>query len=452
MTTSFKAPSILALALLGAFKSRQSRPLCKLYNFIGFARYIFMPSATTSSMEELLKTKVDFKLPEPGNIIEGPVISLYKNKILIDIDGFATGMISGREAKDSSDTAKGLKVGDVISAYVIEGENDEGYIVLSLRKANQEKTWKKFLDAYEKQEVITVKTNEANKGGLLLEIDGIKGFIPVSQLAPMHYPRVNDADSNQIFQRLQALVGLEFMVKIINIDKDNGKLILSEKAAMEEQRKSSLTKLKIGSKVIGTVSGIVKFGIFVAFDGLEGLVHISEIAWGHVKNPGDYGKLGQKVEVMVIGVDGDKISLSMKRLVADPWLEASKMFKIGSIVEGEVNRLTPFGAFVKLNEEINGLIHITEITAETIKDPSELLKLGDKVKAKVIAVEPEEHRVGLSIKALTEPAKEVKEEPAAEKSEEVAEEKPAKKKKVAKAEDQTEMELDEDQPKKSKKK
>jgi small subunit ribosomal protein S1 len=450
LTTVSKAPSILALALLGAFKSRQSRPLCKLYHFIGFARYIFMPSATTSSMEELLKTKADFKLPEPGTLVEGPVISMFKNRILIDIDGIATGMISGREAKDSTDTAKGLKIGDTVSAYVIEGENDEGYIVLSLRKANQEKTWKKFLDAYEKQEVITVKASEANKGGLLLEIDGIKGFIPVSQLAPMHYPRVNDADSNQIFQRLQALVGLQFMVKIINIDKENGKLILSEKAAMEEQRKVSLGKLKVGSKVTGTISGIVKFGIFVAFDGLEGLVHISEIAWGHVKNPGDYGRLGQKVEVMVIGVDGDKISLSMKRLVADPWLEAAKMFKIGSVVEGEVNRLTPFGAFVKLNEEINGLIHITEITGETIKDPSEVLKIGDKVKAKVIAVEPEEHRVGLSIKALTEPAPVVEEE----ETEEESEKKPAKKKKAAKSdEDQTEMELEEEAaPKKPRKK
>lgn len=397
----------------------------------------------TDLMGQLLAKMADIKLPEPGSLVDGSVVSIYKNKILVDINGFAIGIITGREAKDSDDTIKTVKVGDPISAYVIEGENDEGYIILSLRKANQEKTWKRFINAYEKQEVVTVKANEANKGGLLLEIDGIKGFIPVSQLAPMHYPRVNDADANQILQRLQALTGLNFLVKIISIDKENGKLILSEKAAMEEQRRLSLGKLKIGSVVKGTISGIVKFGIFVAFEGLEGLVHISEIAWGHVKNPADYGKLGDKVDIMVIGVDGDKISLSMKRLIADPWLEAAKMFEIGSVVEGEVNRLTPFGAFVKLSDEINGLIHITEIPGgENMKDPSEALKVGQKIKAKVIAVEPEEHRVGLSIKALTEePKKKIKkivkkdEEEVEDKDADDSEEgkKEAKAKKAAKA-------------------
>ncbi len=399
-------------------------------------------TTAVNPMEDLLKNLPDIKVPEPGHLVDGKVVAMHKkNKIIVDIDGIATGMISGREAKDSEDTIKNLKVGDVVSAYVIEGENEEGYILLSLRKANQEKTWKRFNDAYEKQEVITVKAHEANKGGLLLDVDGIKGFIPVSQLAPMHYPRVNDADANMILQRLQELVGLKFMVKIINIDKENGKLILSEKAAMEEQRKQSLSKLKVGDKVTGKISGIVKFGIFVAFEGLEGLVHISEIAWGHVKNPGDYGKLGDKVEVMVIGLEGDKISLSMKRLTMDPWLEAAKVYKIGSVVEGEVNRLTPFGAFVKLSDEINGLIHVTEIPGE-VKDPSDAMKIGDKVKAKVIAVEPEEHRVGLSIKALTEKAKE---EPK-EEAEEVEEKEKAPKKKAAAAKEEKE-----EAPKKAKK-
>lgn len=344
----------------------------------------------------------ELELPKPGSLVEGHVINVYKNNVLVDINGFLTGIITGKEAKDSDDTVKSLKPGDEISAYVIDEENEDGYIVLSLRKATQEKTWKGFLDAYENQKVIGVKANEANKGGLLLDINGIKGFIPVSQLAPMHYPRVNDADSNQILQRLQELVGIQFKVKIINIDKENGKLILSEKAAMSEQREESLKKLKIGQVVKGKISGIVKFGIFVAFEGLEGLVHISEIAWGHVKNPSDFGKLGQDVEVQVIGIEGDKISLSMKRLVEDPWLEAAKNYKIDSVVEGEVNRLTPFGAFVKLDDEINGLIHITEISNDELTDPGEVLKIGDKITAKVIAVEPEEHRVGLSMRALTE--------------------------------------------------
>lgn len=367
-----------------------------------------MATAAAHPMDAIVEKMADIELPKPGQLVEGKVITVLPNKILVDIEGVTTGIISGREAKDSEDTLKTAVAGDDIAAYVIEDENEDGYIVLSLRKATQEKTWKKFLDAYETGEVVKVKANEANKGGLLLEINGIKGFIPVSQLAPMHYPRVNDADANQILARLQKLVGLEFGVKIINIDKDNGKLILSERAAMEEERRKALKDLVVGSVVKGKISGIVKFGIFVAFEGLEGLVHISEIAWGHVKNPADYGKLGEEVEVQVIGIDGDKISLSMKRLIPDPWLEATKKYKIGSIVEGEVNRMTPFGAFVKLNDEINGLIHVSEISEDTVSDPAEVLKIGDVVKAKVIAVEPEEHRVGLSIKALTEKKKSVK--------------------------------------------
>lgn len=398
--------------------------------------------STTQTMDDIIQNMDEIKLPQPGTLIEGKVVAKHQNKLLIDLDGVTTGIISGREAKDAEDTAKNAQVGDEISAYVIDPENEEGYTVLSLRKAGQERTWKRFLDAYENEKSVTVKANEANKGGLLLDINGIKGFIPVSQLAPMHYPRVNDADANQILQRLQALVGIEFKVKIINIDKENGKLILSERAAMEEQRQEALEGLEIGTEVEGKISGIVKFGIFVAFNGLEGLVHISEIAWGHVKNPSDYGKLGDKVKVQVIGVEGDKISLSMKRLIDDPWLEASKTYKIGTEVEGEVSRITPFGVFVKLNDEINGLIHVTELSGDgEVKDAGEILKIGDKIKAKVIAVEPEEHRVGLSIKALTEEIKESSEE---EKADEVtntnddesaeAEEKPKKtvKKKVVK--------------------
>ncbi len=386
----------------------------------------------------------DFKLPTPGELVEGEVIAIYKNKILVDINGIAVGLISGREAKDSGETVKSLKVGDTVSAYVIDNENEEGYIVMSLRKASQEKTWKKFSDAYEKALVIEVSASEANKGGLLLDIDGIKGFIPVSQLAPMHYPRVNGADSNMILQRLQELVGQRFRVKIINIDKDNGKLILSEKAAMEEQRQTALEGIKAGDVVTGKISGVVKFGIFVAFNGLEGLVHISEIAWGHVKNPSDYGRLGEEVKVMVIGLEGDKISLSMKRLTEDPWLEATKKYQLGTVIEGEINRITPFGAFIKLSDDINGLIHVSEISHEEVADPSLVLKVGEKVKAKVIAIEPEEHRVGLSIKALTEPAekdKKVKKKSENEESddteEEATEEKKEKKvvkKKVVKKE------------------
>lgn len=351
------------------------------------------------SFDDLFDEAPEFLAPELGSLLEGKVVDIAKNRILVDLNGALTGIISGKEARDSSDTAHTLQKGDTVYATVIEIENLDGLVVLSLRRASKERTWKKFVKAYENKEVINVRSNEANKGGLLLEVDGIKGFIPVSQLAPLHYPRVNGADSVQILARLEKLVGEKFDVRIISIDKENGKLVLSEKAAQEEVRKKAMSKLKVGERVKGVVSGVVKFGIFVAFDGLEGLVHISEIAWGHVKNPRDYAKLGDKIDVMIIGIEKDKISLSMKRLVADPWADVVKKFPVGTLVEGEVNRITPFGAFVKLTEDINGLVHTSEIDGgKEGMDISTVLSIGQKIKAKVINVDLDEHRIGLSLK------------------------------------------------------
>lgn len=365
-------------------------------------------------MEELVEGVEGIAPPSPGSLVEGTIVNILKNKILVDLDGYCSGEISGQEAHDSMDTAKDLKVGDVISAYVLEEENENGLVVLSLRKASQEKTWTRFTSAYETGKSIDVVPSEANKGGLLLNVDGIKGFIPVSQLAPLHYPRVDGADASEILTRLQKLVGEKLKVRIINIDAESGKLILSEKAAEQDMREDAISKLELGQKLSGKISGIVKFGIFVTFEGLEGLVHISEIAWGHVKDPHDYGKLGDAVDVLVIGKDKDKISLSMKRLVPDPWVEATKKFKVGTEIEGEINRVTPFGAFMKLDDEINGLIHVSEFSGGEDADPSQIVKVGEKIKAKVIAIDPDEHRIGLSIKALTEEPSE--EEPKKEKA------------------------------------
>lgn len=383
-----------------------------------------MTNASSGSfMDELVKNSPDFQIPVAGTLVEGTVVAIFKNKVLVDLDGVATGIISGQEAYDTAGTAKELEVGDSVSAYVLDDENDDGLVVLSLRKASQKKTWNKFIKAYEENDSITVIPNEANKGGLLLNIDGIKGFIPVSQLAPLHYPRVDGADSALILARLQKLIGVPLIVKIINLDRDGGKMILSEKAAENEKREAALDKLEIGQKVKGKISGIVKFGIFVTFDGLEGLVHISEIAWGHVKDPHEYGRLGDQVEILVIGKERDKISLSMKRLVPDPWLEATKKYKVGTVVEGEVSRVTPFGAFIKLDEEINGLIHISEISEEENADAGKFVKVGEKVKAEVIDIDPEEHRIALSL------SKGGKKKAKKEETDEVAEEeeKPAKK-------------------------
>ena len=351
--------------------------------------FSFMPQAVKSDSPIMQSLLAKAPLPphfDPGEFVEGAVLYISKNSVLVDLGGIATGIITGKEAHDNSDTIKGLQPGDMVAAYVIEEADKDGLVVLSLRRASQERQWNKFIDAHQNGTIIKVKPAEANKGGLLLDIDGIKGFIPVSQLAPLHYPRVDGADPSMILSRLQALTGIEFSVKIITIDKENGKLILSEKAATEDERRKTLHDLHIGQVLDGKISGLVKFGIFVAFDGLEGLVHISEIAWGHVSDPSRFGKLGDSVKIKVIGVEGDKISLSMKQLIADPWLEAAKKFSIGTVVDGEINRVTPFGAFLKLGEDINGLIHVSEISSVPVQDATKSLKVGDRVRAKVIAV------------------------------------------------------------------
>lgn len=353
------------------------------------------------SMEELLEGSPSLIIPEPGTLVDGTVITVYRNRILVDLGGVSTGVIAGKEAHDSHDTIKTIQPGDTVSAFVLEPENDEGLVVLSLRKASQKKTWQRYIDAFEKQEIIKVRVSEANKGGLLLETDGIKGFIPVSQLAPMNYPRVNGADSAKILARLQKLVGVDLECRIINIDHETGKLVLSEKAAYREKRAVALGTVKPGTIVKGKISGVVNFGIFVTFDGLEGLVHISEIAWGHVKDPSDYGKLGDPVEVKIIGVEGEKISLSMKQLTEDPWVQIASKYKEGDIVSGEVNRLEDFGAFVSMSDDINGLIHISDFTEDETESISKYMSIGDKVKAKVIVVDTDNRRIGLSTMELT---------------------------------------------------
>ena len=360
-------------------------------------------AATASIMDELLEHGPAFQMPQLGSLVEVEVIDIFGNKILVDLSGVAVGIISGKESQDAGGTLQNIKPGDKIYAYIIEEENDEGYYVLSLRRASQERTWRNFLKAYDQGEVITVTIHEANKGGLLVLVDGIKGFIPVSQLAPLHYPRVDGANSTQILSRLQKLVGTPMKVKIINVDQAGGKLILSEKSALEVERSQMLKHLKVGQVVSGTISGIVKFGIFVAFEGLEGLVHISEIEWGHVKDPMTYGKIGDPVSVQVIGIEGDKISLSMKRLLPDPWKKAAEKYSVGSVVKGRVDRVTQFGVFVKLEDDISGLIHLSELAYESVKDPLKFVKIGEDVKVKIIALDPDDHRLGLSLKALQDP-------------------------------------------------
>jgi len=393
------------------------------------------------TMDDLLAHSADLVKPALGSVIEGRVVSMRKNQIVIDLNGVAVGVVSGKDTQDSQGTYRDLKEGDIVKAVVIRDEDESGMVVLSLRKASQATAWDRFEKAFRDGEIIEVTINEANKGGLLLDVDGIKGFIPVSQLAPLHYPRVEGADMGQILTRLQKLVGQKLTVKVINLDRSVGKMILSEKAAMQGDSQSALSSLKVGDRMKGKVSGVVKFGIFVTFNGLEGLVHISEIAWGHVSDPHQYAKSGDEVNVEIIGIEGDKLSLSIKRLTPDPWEEIVDKYPVGSHAKGTITRFSPFGAFVQLPDELSGLIHLSEIAEGKVDSAEDYLDVGQEVEAAVINIDRDEHRIGLSLKEMgltkkkvTKKVKEEKVEVKAEeapKEEEAKEEKPKAKKEKA---------------------
>jgi small subunit ribosomal protein S1 len=357
-------------------------------------------SPAPSIMEDLLKESPPVLRVQPGEMVEGIVVFRGKNKLLMDLQGVATGIVSGRELRDSFNTFKSLKIGDRVTTLMLEDENDEGMLVLSLRMASQQKAWDRFHQFVESEEIMEFIAQEANKGGLIANIDGIRAFLPVSQLAPMNYPRVNNADTVEIISRLQKFIGHNFSVKIITMNEEAGKIVVSEREAMSEERSKALEGLRSGDEKDGIVTGIVKFGLFVAFDGLEGLVHISEIAWGHVKNPSEYAEVGDRVRVKVIGVDGEKLSLSIKQLTKDPWEEIAERYPVGKRVQGTITRFADYGAFLKLERDINGLVHLTELAHHKVNDPAEVMTIGQKVDAQVINIDIDERRIGLSIKAL----------------------------------------------------
>lgn len=355
------------------------------------------------TMQELLAFDgADIKVPKVGDVLEAKILSVGKNEVFVDVEGIGLGVVRGRELYDETVRAQSLKVGDTVLAQVLEPENKEGNIELSFRAAGQERVWQTLADRMKSREVIKTKILEANKGGLMVEVNGVVGFLPVSQLSGEHYPRVEEGDKNKILEILKSYVGKIFDVQIITADAVDEKLIVSEKAVGEEVMRSKMSKLQLGAVVEGEVSGIVDFGIFLKFgDGLEGLVHISELAWTRIDHPKDLFKVGQKVTAQIISIDRDRISLSIKRLLADPWAESIKKYQVGQMVSGKVTKIVPYGVFVELDPDIYGLVHSVELSNEEVKDPSEIVKIGDEREFKIISIEPQEHRLGLSLRSVT---------------------------------------------------
>ncbi len=354
-------------------------------------------------LEKLFSAHSNFlEIPKIGDTIKGKIISLTKNEIRLDLEGFRTGVVRGYEIYHDSKKINSLKVGDEVEATVIDLENENGEIELSFRYAGQKKAWDE-LEALQKEgKVIEAKVTDANKGGLLMTIGYVSGFLPVSQLNPEHYPRVPGGEKNKILEKLRQFIGKSLKVKVINASPTEEKLIVSEKAAWEEEQKDFLSGLKIGDVVSGKITAVADFGAFLKFNNLEGLIHISELAWQRIDHPQEIVKIGQDVKAQIIGIDGSKIFLSMKRLAEDPWKKINEKYKIGQIVKGKILKANPFGFFVELDKDIHGLAHISELSNRPIQNPLEVAKIGDVLDFKIISIEPNDHRLGLSLKSLKE--------------------------------------------------
>ncbi len=350
-------------------------------------------SKSALTMDELLASSEITQL-KTGDVVEGVVSTVHKHEVWVDLGPNGVGVVMRREIGHGQK----LEPGQTIMTSVVDPEMDEGYALLSMRRAAKDRGWDELQTLFDKQEIVEITPYDANRGGLLVELEGIRGFLPVSQLAAGHYPRVSGADKDEILQKLNQLTNQTIRVRILDISRKDNKLIFSEKEAVKDDMQARFSELKVGDKVEGVVTGVIDFGAFVNVEGIEGLIHISEISWERVEDPRDYVKTGQTVEAKIIGIDKDRLSLSLKQMQEDPWLQEVKAFKKGSVVEGKVTRITPFGAFVQLSSAVEALVHVSEMSDEEGIDPEKIFQLNETKKFKVLDIDTEGRKIALSLK------------------------------------------------------
>ncbi len=348
------------------------------------------------NVNPVLKSITDRSLsrPQVESLVEGPVILVKKSSVFVDLSPFGTGIIYGKEFINAKDIIKKIAIGDLIKAKVVEMENEDGYVELSLREAKQALIWNEAEKAIKAKTVMDLEIKEANKGGLILEWQGIQGFLPASQLKSDHYPRVEDSDKDKILKELKKLVGQKISVTIISTLPKEGKLIFSEKDNNPEEKKEILSKYNVGDDLTCTIAGIVDFGMFLKLeDGLEGLVHISELDWGLVEDPRSMFKIGDEVRAKIIEIKDGKISLSIKALKENPWKEFEGKLKKGDIIEGVVIKYNKHGALVSIKEGVAGLVHNSTFTSESALRAK--LELGKKYNFQITLFEPKAHKMTL---------------------------------------------------------
>jgi len=370
------------------------------------------PEPTT--MEELLAEQdSDIKSFKHGDVVEGNVVRIDKDEILVDIGAKSEGVVSNRElfGRHGGEGQAPLNIGDTVLVYVLQPESPEGHAVLSLRRAGLERKWRAMQEQFEAGVIIEAPVIDHNKGGLIVDC-GIRGFVPISQIVDFPRRPQNDQPrdaAQEIAEKLMPFVGRKLRLKILEVNRKANRLILSEKVALYEERREKrdelFSSLQVGQKVTGTVRSIAPFGVFIDLGGIDGLVHKSELSWNKVNNPESGYKVGDEVEAEVIDINHERgrISLSIRRLQPDPWHSTVADFNVGDVIDGTVTKLVNFGAFVRVRDGLEGLIHISELSHQRVAHPGDVVHEGQSLKLKIISLDSERHRLGLSLKQAEEP-------------------------------------------------
>ena len=358
-------------------------------------------------MRELLEQEFSHVIPQHGETLEGTIVEINSNEIVVDIGCKSEGIVPARDLdRMDPEILEELAVGDTVFVYVVRSQDQSGNSILSLSRALMETDWQKASEMFEAEEVFEGTVSSCNRGGVIVRVGRVRGFVPASQIASVRLGR-SDSEEERI-ERLSELVNQNFMFKIIELDRRRNRLILSERAAMREWRQDQkdrlIDELEEGETRKGTVSSLCDFGAFVDLGGADGLIHLSELSWSRVGHPREVLKVGQEVEVYVLGVDRDRkrIALSLKRLKAEPWTTVEERYEIGQLVKATVTKVTDFGAFARLDEEIEGLIHISELSEDRIGHPNEVVSEGQELELRIIRIDAARQRMGLSLRRVNE--------------------------------------------------
>ncbi|MDQ5913789.1 MAG: small subunit ribosomal protein [Patescibacteria group bacterium] len=346
------------------------------------------------TMDELLSGSTSVDLLKDGQIITAKVIDMRGKRLSLDLGPYGLGVVPRRELG----FGKTFELGDEVEAMVMDAEGDNGQVTMSIRRAHRDKGWAVVEEALKDGSIIEVVPVDCNKGGLLIDFDGAKGFLPVSQLSQENYPKLSGSqDKSAIADSIKSLVGKPMKVKVIALDRDDNKLIFSEREANQKDSGERLKDFKLGDTIKAKITGIVEYGAFVEAGGVEGMVHISELSWKRVASPEDVVKTGEELELKIISLDNNRLGLSLKQMSKDPWEDEVSKLAVGDKVKAKVTRITPFGAFVQVTPSVEALVHISEVGDGEGSEPEQVFKLGEEQQFEILDINNESRRMFLGI-------------------------------------------------------